>query len=57
MAGEADSKEVSVQNEAAEVSGSQSLQDLAGCCICATFNRKVLRGFKGVGGTIGKGLQ
>lgn len=57
MAGEADSKEVSVQNEAAEVSGSQSLQDLAGCCICATFNRKVLKGFKGVGGTIGKGLQ
>lgn len=44
-----ENKELSVQNKAAEVSGTRSQQDLAGCCICPLYSGKVLRGFKGRG--------
>lgn len=44
-----ENKELSVPNKAAEVSGTRSQQDLAGCCICPLYSGKVLRGFKGRG--------
>lgn len=45
----AESKEVNIQNKAAEVSGTQGVRDPAGCCICPRCSGKVLRGFKGRG--------